>query len=98
MTRLSDEDLARISAAGDLRGMPEKWKRDAVFLMLAEVKAQREEIARMRSALRTIDEDFDHEEQTREHGPRNADGMPRYGGICRCCEAHRALTGEEWNP
>lgn len=56
------------------------------------------DLARMRSALKTIDEDFDHEEQTREHGPRNADGMPRYGGICRCCEAHRALTGEEWNP
>ncbi len=46
------------------------------------------EVLRLQAALKTIAEDFDHEEQTHDHQPF------KYGGTCRACLAARTLTGK----
>jgi len=54
------------------------------FIWKRKIKELEARIKELEDFVRECADDYDHEEQTREHNPK-------YGGICRCCAAEMLL-------
>ena len=82
----TDDSLHAAMDALDRQILVERRALLYIDVLLSRVEADERRIKALEAALKEIRDDFDHEEQTRDHQPF------RYGGTCRVCLAERTLA------